>query len=97
MSDTELNAEIAGNKVNLKNLPLNWIAIIGVLFVSVAGLYVINEHRAEAKDSRIEVNAALKDLAGAQTFFACIIAQPAEDRMKQFESDSSFCNRMARR
>lgn len=97
MSDTELNAEIAGNKVNLKNLPLNWIAIIGILFVSAAGLWILLEHKAEARSDKVETNTALKNLTASQVFFACIIAQPQEERMKQFETENSFCNRMARR
>lgn len=93
MSDNELSAEIAGNKVNLKNLPLNWIAIIGILFISAATLWLLDKHTAEAK----ETSRAVVELKNAQIFFACIIAQEQSERMKQFENENSFCNRMAKR
>jgi hypothetical protein len=96
MSDTELNAEIAGNKINLKNLPIGTISLVAILFASIATLYFQWEHKAEASAGNKQTNDALHSFAASQTFFACIIAQPQEERMKQFESENSFCNRMAR-
>jgi hypothetical protein len=96
MSDTELNAEIAGNKINLKNLPINVIAMVGILFVSASGLYMIWEHKAQASAGENRTTTALDKLTSSQIFFACIIAQPQEERMKQFENEHSFCNRMAK-
>jgi hypothetical protein len=96
MSDTELNAEIAGNKLNLKNLPIGTIALVAVLFLSLAGLYFQWEHKAQAAFTESKTNTAIDKLTSSQIFFACIIAQPQDERMKQFENEHSFCNRMAK-
>jgi hypothetical protein len=57
---------------------------------------MIWEHKAQASAGENRTTTALDKLTSSQIFFACIIAQPQEERMKQFENEHSFCNRMAK-
>lgn len=95
----EVNAEIAGNKFSAKNLPLNWLAIIGILFVSAGSLWMLVEHKAEAKQDKSELvsvlremNTTNKELVQTQRITNCIISLPPDRR----ETALSTCERIAR-
>lgn len=72
-----------------------FITVILAIGVSVMS-YVVWTHARSSENHQVAIETSMNKMAGAQRFFACVIATPQEDRMKQLEQDNSFCNRMAR-
>ena len=71
------------------------IAVLALVVTALIG-YVVHEHRNEAKAGQEKIDTAIDGLASSQKFFACIISQPQEKRLEQFENPGSFCNRFSK-
>ena len=68
------------------------ILAIGVGIIS----YVLWKHDARSEVAEVKITGAMDRIADSQRFFACIIAQPQDDRMKQIENPNSLCNRLSK-
>ena len=71
---------------------INVILAIGVIL----GGYILWKHDTRAEKQEIAVVSSMDSVASSQKFFACIISQPQDERMKQFENPNSFCNRFSK-
>lgn len=71
------------------------ITILSLVVTALIG-FAVWEHRNEAKAGQEKIDTAIDGLASSQKFFACIISQPQEKRLEQFENPGSFCNRFSK-
>ena len=93
----ELEAEIAGQKLSLKNVSLNTIATVATLVVVCVLAWVMWQHTADAREAQSSFVAAIKEQTSAikeQTAVAreqnCLISMPQASR------DPDLCRRLSR-
>lgn len=88
----ELNAEIAGQKLSLKNVALNTIATVATLFASGLIAYMVFQHTGETKDASKELAGAMRELAMANREQNCLLIFRQEERQAQ----SANCKAVSR-
>lgn len=92
MAGEELSAEIGGQKLSLKNLPINTIATIATLIgVSLIG-YMVWEHTAGTREASKELASAMRELATANREQNCLLIFKQEER----QSKAADCKLLAR-
>ena len=90
--------EVASGSNRLKIRGSDWLSLLGVA-VGVLLIYMVYEHKTDAKDASIQFQTVVKemvvaqrDMVSAQREQNCLIAFSQEVR----ERNSEFCKRMAR-
>lgn len=91
-ADQELTAEIAGQKLSLKNMALNTIATVATLIGMVLIGYIVWEHTSDAKVATKELASAMRELAQANREQNCLLRFSPEQRLSQVE----FCKQISR-
>jgi hypothetical protein len=87
----DVEVEIAGQKVNLKNVKsLNTLATVATLILVCVLGYAFYVHAGETKDASKDLVQALKEMTSAAREQNCLISMPMERR------DPELCRRLAR-
>lgn len=96
--DTTQEIELDASAKKLKIRGSDFLTIIGVA-VGVLMVYMLHEHKGEAKDTAAQTHAIFKEFVSSQKEMVqeqrvqnCLIALPQEQR----ELKSEFCKRLAR-
>ena len=96
--DTTQELEVSKGDAKLKIRGSDWLSLAGVA-VGVLMVYMIFEHRQEARDSGVqfqsvvkEMNVGLREMVSEQKMQNCLIAYPQEQR----ERNIDFCRRLTR-
>lgn len=95
----ELDAEIAGQKVSLKNVSINTMATVATLLGVCMLVYILIQHEQESKQTASmfvsavkEQTTAVKDQTVALREQTCIVRFKEAERQQQAE----FCKQIAR-
>ena len=87
----DVQVEIAGQKVNLKNVrSLNTLATVLTLILVALIAFVVWTHSSETKEASKELVGALKEMTQAAREQNCLISMPMDRR------DPELCKRLAR-
>ena len=87
----DVAVEIAGQKVNLKNVKsLNTLATILTMVLTALIAYVVWAHSGETKEASKELTTALKEMTQAAREQNCLISMPMDRR------DPELCKRLSR-
>ena len=96
--DTTQELEVGSGSTRLKIRGSDWLSMIGVA-VGVLMVYMLFEHKGEAKESAAQTQAVFKEFVNSQKEMVqeqrvqnCLIALPQDQRERQVE----FCKRLAR-
>ena len=115
MSDGERNAdyrppyqpaaqelELSAGDKRIKIRGSDIITLIGVAVMAIT-VYMLFEHKKDAKDATTGMIAAVKEMTAtnirmveAQREMNCLIALPQERREREFTASDSFCKRISR-
>lgn len=89
----DVDLKIAGQEVRLKNVKsLNTILTLVAAGATLFVVYLIFEHKADAKSHSDSLTAVMKDMAQAIREGNCLNAYPEAER----EAKVEWCKRMAR-
>lgn len=95
MANGELDAEIAGQKISLKNVSLNTLATVATLLIvsliAVFGYSFAQTHTSDTKESARELVQAMKEQTQAQREGNCLQGYqgPAQEK-------ATFCKQVTR-
>jgi hypothetical protein len=87
MNESELTAEVAGNKISLKNMSLNTMATVITLILIILLIYILYMHQQDSKEGNREFVSALReqttairDGTSAQREQTCILKFSEQER-----------------
>ena len=89
----DVNLELAGQKVNLRNVKsLNTLATVLTLLLVILIGYIGWQHTGDTKEASKELTVALKEMTQAARESNCLMAIPMEKR----EASTDLCRRISR-
>lgn len=95
----ELDAEIAGQKISLKNVSINTIATVVTLIGVSLLIYVAYTHQQDSRDSQAsfilvikEQTGAIKESTSIQREQNCLLRFDQKDR----QANADFCKQISR-
>lgn len=94
----ELSADIAGQKLTLKNAPINTIATVATMVLVVLCLYVLWSHQQDARDASAAFVTAIREQTSVQKEQTVVMREANCLQSYQGPGDgkANFCKQIAR-